>query len=625
MTPAKLSAAVVCLLPLLLCAQTPTDPASGVVSSKDAIIRVQTNEVVVDVGVSGKGAVPGSLAAKDFSVFEDGKPQKINSVSSGTSDPETADRHFVLVFDFTTLSFSTQGLTERYAAEFIDAMASPDRYMAVIALDQRGSRLVQGFTSSTSLLRKAVALPFGTGAMQTLDNLIAALDSVATSLAPAPGRKALLLFTGGQTVDPASPRLDHLFDDLNRANIAVYVVASNRGVVDAAAAPAGRGGRGAIMPNAQSIDRGNAVDLSAMLAEKTNGALLPYSAKLTEELSAIARQQDEYYRVSYTPPPSREGSCHTLRVSLNVKGLTPKSRTEYCTGKQVDVVAGKIAGQALESRVAGKPAGTLNAFAQLPWFYTSANRASVRLALELVPAGMKFEKTKDGLHGEIDIVGTLLRPDGSTAARFADTVDIDPPDQTKADEFTRSPWLYQHAFNAAPGDYTFQLALGAGPGSAGKLEVPFKVNPRNPTLAMSALAFSTEVRPVDTEGETAVVETQAPLVAGGREFIPSAVDRVSKSGKAYIYTRFYDASLATATPSTLKVEMKITDAKTGEMKGDTGMVGISSYIHAGSPDVPFGTALPIPQLTPGHYRAEFTVSHSGGPETAARTLDFEVF
>jgi hypothetical protein len=79
-------------------------------------------------------------------------------------------------------------------------------------------------------------------------------------------------------------------------------------------------------------------------------------------------------------------------------------------------VAGKIAGQSLESRAVGGSAGALSVAMQLPYFFAGTNRASARLAAAFVPEGMKFADDKKGLHGEIDIVGTALRPDGSTAA-----------------------------------------------------------------------------------------------------------------------------------------------------------------------------------------------------------------
>ena len=243
---------------------------------------------------------------------------------------------------------------------------------------------------------------------------------------------------------------------------------------------------------------------SSQLSDETGGEAFGFSSALSEQLANVAREQDEYYRVAYTPREAKEGSCHAIKISMNTRGLNARGRNEYCTEKPVDVVAGKIAGQALEARAANISketaggAGTMNVAMQLPYFYTGTNRASVRLSAEMVPAGMKFEKDKTGLHGQFDIVATVLRPDGGTAARFADTVDIDQDSQQSADQFTRTPWHYEHQFTVAAGTYTVQMAIGAGPSAVGKVEMPLKVDPwTGAGLGIGGIAFSTDLRTAD--------------------------------------------------------------------------------------------------------------------------------
>ena len=86
------------------------------------------------------------------------------------------------------------------------------------------------------------------------------------------------------------------------------------------------------------------------LSGATGGQALELNAALPAQLAAIAREQDEYYRLSYTPPPANEGTCHALRVKVNVRGLATRARNEYCTEKPVDLVAGRIVGQKRWSR-----------------------------------------------------------------------------------------------------------------------------------------------------------------------------------------------------------------------------------------------------------------------------------
>ena len=335
-----------------------------------------------------------------------------------------------------------------------------------------------------------------------------------------------------------------------------------------------------------------------LVAAGTGGLALSLSEALPGQLAAIVREQDEYYRLSYTPPPAAEGTCHTLRVAVSGRALITRARNQYCAEKAVDLVAGKIEDEGLESR-AGGGTGSLDLKMRLPYFYTATNRASVYLSLEAVPVGMKFEKTKTGFHGQLDLVGITRRPDGAVAERFADTLDIDRDTRQLADEFARTPYHYEHQFTLAPGTYTFQLSAGAGPNAVGKTEVPLTVEPWNSlSFGMGGIALSTETRPVDTElGSDALdPEGSTPL----------------------------KPTLAGPDPSTLKMQVRVLDRKTEVVKVDTGMIGIAGYVHPGNPVVPFATALPVAPLPPGRYRLEVKASHSSGPEVLTRSACFEV-
>jgi hypothetical protein len=53
------------------------------------------------------------------------------------------------------------------------------------------------------------------------------------------------------------------------------------------------------------------------LAHGTGGFVLVNSNDLLGGLQKIAQEQGQYYLLSYTPPHSAEGSCHTLRVKVD--------------------------------------------------------------------------------------------------------------------------------------------------------------------------------------------------------------------------------------------------------------------------------------------------------------------
>ncbi len=599
------------------------------------IIHAEVKEVLLDIAVSGRsGAVAASdLTAKDFSVWEDGKPQKITSVSSVAGDPEASQKHFVIYFDFSGMQADDRVTSEKAAAGFIDAMGSPDRYMAVMAIGPSGPRVVQNFTTAKAALKKAVEVPISERAqLNGVNGVVVPLTAVCDSLTRAPGRKALLYFIGGSAPNPES--FKPVLTACNRADVAIYVIAGTV-AVGIANSQSNRApmnpGRGLIVN--QDFAPQPAAALAQYLADGTGGQSFTLAENLPDRLAAIAREQDDYYRVAYVPPPAKEGSCHTVRIAMNPHGLTARARNEYCTEKQVDLVAGKIAGQALESRAASAAAGTLTVTAQLPYFYTGTNRASARLSLDVIPAGMKFEKDKRGLHGQFDLVASVLRPDGATAARFADTVDIEQENQQSADAFTRKPWHYEHQFTVAPGNYVVQVAIGAGTNAVGKLERPLKVDPWNSaTMGLGGIAFSTEISPAaaSPESEGPVLEGSGPLVAGGKKFVPAATNEFDRSTPLYFYTEIYDPGLSNATITgssgspALMMQYRVLDSKTGEVRADSGMAGIASYLRPGDSVVPFATRLPVARLPAGQYRLELRAAIPASRQTVTRTIEFRL-
>src|ERR1019366_5951451 len=139
----------------------------------------------------------------------------------------------------------------------------------------------------------------------------------------------------------------------------------------------------------------------------------------------IGEEQTESYVVSYTPPESKDESCHALRVKVDRGGATVRARSSYCATKPVDLIAGTTAGKELESRAAGTEAGNLGASMQLPYFYSSPGVARVHLAMEIVPDTITFETRLGKLHAEINLLGVASASDGSVGARFSDTLKLE--------------------------------------------------------------------------------------------------------------------------------------------------------------------------------------------------------
>ena len=76
---------------------------------------------------------------------------------------------------------------------------------------------------------------------------------------------------------------------------------------------------------------------------------------------------------------------------------------------------------------------------KVPYFYTEADTARLDVAMEIPSSGLHFEKVKNKLHSEMNIVGIAYLPDGSAASRFSDTVKLDFNSQKELDAFRAHP------------------------------------------------------------------------------------------------------------------------------------------------------------------------------------------
>jgi VWFA-related protein len=229
-------------------AQAPAD--SGV-------IRTETKLVLVDTVVTDKkGNYVRDLTAKEFKVWEDGKEQTITSFSSEAdpaSGPNSQKHYLVLLFDNSTMNFGDQSRARQAAAKFIESNGGPNRLMA-IANFGGALQIAQNFTDDTERLKNVVnGVKFSAVAPNVSDasgpqlntqmasfgarDLLYALTDLAKGLSSVPGRKTVILITGGFPITPEIiSEATAVISACNKANIAIYPI-DVRGLV-APAAPA---------------------------------------------------------------------------------------------------------------------------------------------------------------------------------------------------------------------------------------------------------------------------------------------------------------------------------------------------------------------------------------------------
>jgi VWFA-related protein len=272
---AWLTAGVMCTVPAPSRGQgQPTPPPPQAASPAEqqpvVVIKKESKLVLVDSVVTDKkGNYVRDLAQNDFKVFEDNKEQSVSTFSTGADAATQANgqrRYLILFFDNSTMAAPDQIQARSAATKFIAANAGPDRLMAVV--DFGGSlRIVQNFTANADVLRAAVSgvksssvdpnapapgvpVTVASTGLSSLGNaeadfgarsMLLAVRSLAKNLRTIPGRKMVVLFSGGFPLTQENQsELTATIDACNKSNVAVYALDA-RGLV--ATAPGGSASR----------------------------------------------------------------------------------------------------------------------------------------------------------------------------------------------------------------------------------------------------------------------------------------------------------------------------------------------------------------------------------------------
>jgi VWFA-related protein len=362
------------------------------------------------------------------------------------------------------------------------------------------------------------------------------------------------------------------------------------------------------------------------LADGTGGFVIVNTNDLLGGLEKIGKEQDQFYLLGYTPPETKEGSCHFLKVKLDRPGTSVRFRNGYCNVKPADVLAGNPVEKDLENRVSGSAPGVPGASMQAPFFYSASNTARVDVAIDIPSQIIKFEKDHGKFHGELNILAVAYRPDGSVAARFSDNKKIEVENKKEVQAFGERPYYYDGQFDIASGQYTLKAAFSSG-ASFGKLDMPLTVEPYDSKqFGLSGLALSKDLHRAADAGsdlDAVLLEGHTPLIAQGFEFAPAAVYRFKTTDHAALYAEIYEPHAVDKTPPVVGIQLRVLDRKTQEAKQDSGMMAVNQQIRAGNPVIPLGMKLPLDKLTPGAYRVEVTAKDALN-NSKTRTADFDV-
>jgi VWFA-related protein len=428
-----------CTLAMGLAQQAPVPESATTPVFRSGISYIELDASVLD---RDRNPVHG-LTAGDFTVLEDGQPQKILSFTEiNVPNPEPVPVDWMR--DVTPdVQANDQSVDERLVVIFMDDGQAPSgglnrsREVAKMLIDRLGpadraavvfARLPgsQDFTNDhaklqASINRFASFTPPG-GELDILENTIVRLGDIATNLAALPGkRKALFYFGVGvrmphPELDPREIRayndLIEVFREAERANVNIYPIDPG-GLTGVDEFSAERSGS----PSApRSLTA--STEFYQAVAENTGGLALVNRNDFASAVPRILRENGSYYLLGYQSPNLKaDGKLRAISVKVNRPGMTVRARSGYF-GAKADAPAKKTAAPtglsaAMETAAAGllQNAAIRMQVATAAFAVPQKPGASVAITAGIAPEPLADRSQMD----EVSLLAEAFTPDGAKA------------------------------------------------------------------------------------------------------------------------------------------------------------------------------------------------------------------
>jgi VWFA-related protein len=424
-------------------------------ASQDDIIRVNTRLVEVGVVVRDKNGPVSGLTKDDFSVFDNGKPQRVEvfSVSKAERSKERQDipplpagvvsnrtgkevpaSATVILFD----RLNSDDKYQRDGFKQLLAYLGTAKHEDLTALYVLGNdlKLVQDFTNDAAVLVRA-ASKMEIGDLPGVDNRTVqeiaqsqavgrvtrrnvrtaaaeadfslaervdptddAIQAIARHLSALPGRKSLiwmsaaipLSITPGTSRDGKDSQLGWATRLLTDANIAVYPVDTHG--LQASDPPRGRRPRaGSTLPP----------DAMVRIADDTGGRAFYFNNDLAGSIrTAIADAEVTYMLGFYPSQNGFDGKFHNITVKVGRNDVEVRHRAGYLASKDQgpnDQERKAIVSELLSSPLDASQIGLEAAAEPVP-----GNPSAYRVALRMEASDLRFERQNDHWIAAVDMV-----------------------------------------------------------------------------------------------------------------------------------------------------------------------------------------------------------------------------
>ena len=354
--------------------QLPTDPDSQETESSGLVFHSTVRRVVVDVVVSDSNGRPVSgLAASDFSIGEDGKPERVRSFDVHDFDtvsaslpkapaylptntfvnvPSGPERGplYVLLLDLLNMEVDDQPAAREQLLKFALSKPLGTRFAVFVLSD--GLYLVQGFTEDRNRLADAVDPKNPHSHLPRIflyaDNYRPAISTprvlmgIAKFLSGLPGHKNVLWISEAfpsaimPSADPGSEgrsisdEVKEATDALARGQIAVYPVDVRGAAVTGASASKIGGVSQASSENSADYALNARHMTEQEIADATGGRAIYGTNDLSTALAEATETGGHYYTLTYSPSNQNyNGKLRHVHVELDKRGYHLAYRRSY--------------------------------------------------------------------------------------------------------------------------------------------------------------------------------------------------------------------------------------------------------------------------------------------------------
>lgn len=353
------------------------------------------------------------------------------------------------------------------------------------------------------------------------------------------------------------------------------------------------------------------------------------------------------YLVSYVPPPSTVGSCHRVKVKVDHRPKpTVYAREEYCTTNNSlsDTLVGTKLGARIEGYLNSALDGEIPLSVQTGALFGTSEDNRIHVAVEFPWRMLRRQWHGDYLFTTIGLLLAVYDSKGVLLTRFSDApcyfgsskpwtfcgpgadahvppginVICEPTAAPRLElEYESIPTGYENQIELAPGEYNLKVVITDGE-KFGRAAVRLKVD----SYDWEGLAVSGVVLCKRYHDPLPRPEQYSALVSKSREYMPAGDTRFKSKEPVFAYFQVREPLLTQTGGVKVHFQIRVAEARTGEIKTNSGLLSAESWIQLGSPVIPI--AEQVTSLPPGAYRLEVQASDSAGHKTEWRTAAFTV-